>query len=71
VAVGDWHVFKDGSRFRETLFGPMVLTSCVDCGCDTLIVQNVGRVNRSGLAEDVPSHPPRCSGCWRRHHQLD
>ena len=50
MAVGDWHVFGDGYRFRETLFGPMTTTSCVDCGEPTLIVQDIGRGQRAWAA---------------------
>jgi hypothetical protein len=71
VAVGDWHEFSDGYRFRETLFGPMTTTVCVDCGDEVLIVQDCGQVNAHGLRENVPTASPRCSGCWRRHHGLD
>lgn len=68
MAVGDWHAL-DGGRyvFRETLHGPFVATSCVDCGGECYVVQQTGRIGAGGLPEDTGSTVrPRCSACGRR-----
>lgn len=67
MAVGDWHSL-DGGRyvFRETLHGPFVATSCVDCGGECYVVQQTGRIGAGGLPEDTGSTVrPRCSACGR------
>lgn len=69
MAVGDWHVFADGYRFRETLNGPLVEGACVDCGAKVYVVQPTGRINQWGLEEDAgATADARCSTCGRRHH---
>lgn len=70
MTIGEWHETASGYRYRETLHGPMVMGSCVDCGDKTLVIQPTGRINACGLAEDVPTSTPRCSSCGRWHYGL-
>ncbi len=51
MAVGDWHEFSDGYRFRETLFGPLVRRECIDCG--------------AGCAATPEATEPLCGDCGR------
>lgn len=70
MAVGDWHALDGGRyQFRETLHGPNVESSCVDCGARVYVVQPTGRIGAGGLPEDTGSTAhARCSTCGRRHH---
>lgn len=52
MAVGDWHEFSDGVRFRETLHGPCVERECVDCAATCYGTPEWSK--------------PRCSACGRR-----
>jgi len=70
MAIGDWHEFDDGYRFRETLHGPMTTADCVDCAGTVLVVQATGRIGTGGQLEDQPPATPRCSGCGRWHYRL-
>lgn len=67
--VGDL-VELPGYSYRITLHGPMIMSRCVDCGKEALIVQRTGRINTHGLEEDVPTSSPRCGSCGRAHHGL-
>ncbi len=51
MAVGDWHKFSDGYRFRETLLGPLVRRECSDCG--------------TGCAATPEASEPLCGDCGR------
>lgn len=54
MAIGDWHEFADGYRFQETLHGPNVERSCIDCG---------------HVCYSIPGWPePRCEECSIAHH---
>jgi len=49
MAEGDWHKIGDLEPFMETLHGPNVTRSCIDCG---------------RRCYSVPSCPdPRCTTC--------
>lgn len=66
--IGELITFPDGYSFYETFHGPLVLTSCVDCG-----KENIGT---RGRLDDTEPWPPagwdaRCTGCERRAHGLD
>lgn len=67
MAAGDWHEFADGYFFRETIHGPLMEDTCVDCGATIYSVQPTGRVNQWGLEEDTGSTAAaRCSTCGRK-----
>lgn len=66
--VGDWHDVN-GTRYRETLHGPMRLGACVDCGKPALEVQPTGRIGAGGREEDTGgAAETRCDACGRAHH---
>lgn len=68
MGIGDWHQLN-GYRFRETLHGPMVMGTCIDCGQPALEVLPTGRINTHGLEEDTGgTADTRCSTCGRNHH---
>lgn len=56
--------------FYETLHGPMVMDTCVECGKPALRVGHTDRFNAHGLKEDTFSKPTRCSGCYHRLYEL-
>jgi hypothetical protein len=60
--IGERHVFKDGTSFYETLFGPMVQGQCVDCQAQPMTVAYPFNAN--------VDCPIRCNNCARRAHGL-
>lgn len=69
MAVGDIHTFKDGYRFVETLHGPLMESSCNDCGARIYVAAPV--LNPQGQLVPGFSNPnPLCSTCGRRFHGL-
>jgi len=71
MAAGDLHTFADGYSFRETVWGPMIYGTCVDCGAQVMEVQRTGRINQWGLEEDTGGDAKsRCSTCGRKHYGL-
>lgn len=67
MAIGDKHHLGDTS-FYETLHGPLIWGTCVDCKEPVLVVGPTDRINAHGLKEDTGVPDPRCSACGRKHH---
>lgn len=66
--IGEWHE-AENYRFRETLHGPMVWGTCVDCRQRALEVQPTGRIGHGGQEEDTGgAAATRCSRCGRVAH---
>jgi hypothetical protein len=58
MTAGDVHRFADGTKWLETDQGPLLRTTCMDCGGPaTACLQYLANA--------------RCSGCSRRFHGLD
>lgn len=70
MAVGDKITFGDYSWY-QTLHGPMIRGSCVDCGVGAMEVGPTDRYNQWGLKEDTGGGvPTRCNNCARKAHGL-
>jgi DNA-directed RNA polymerase subunit RPC12/RpoP len=70
MIAGAWHRFKDGYSFRETIHGPLMEDTCVDCGAGVYSVQPTGRIGAGGMEEDTSTVSARCSTCGRKHYGL-
>lgn len=69
MGAGDVHTFRDGYRFVETVYGPLMQGACNDCGARIYVAAPVLGIDGTL----VPGHTvpnPRCSTCGRRHHGL-